>query len=353
MMQSRVVTWWNILVQSRGRAIAITQHWEDVKKLLMEEYCPGNAIKKLKEEFWDHVMIEANVDNYTTRFHDLARLVPHTVTPESKRIDRYIRGLASAIRRNNGNPAVLKTVKASEMELEDIPKVRNFHSVFPEDLPGLPSFRKVKFHIDLVPDAMSITKSPYHLAPTKMQELSNQLKELQDKGSMTCSINCKGHGIFSKIDLRSGCHQLRVRKEDIPKNAFAMRYRHFKFTVMPFGLTNAPASKKEHEVHLKLILECLKKEKVFGKFSKCKFWLQEVHFLGHAVNSKGTYDFVDYCDASNQGFGCVLMQKNKARILEAQSEASKDVNALSEMLKALDKQFERKVDGELYLVERI
>nr|GFA90997.1 putative reverse transcriptase domain-containing protein [Tanacetum cinerariifolium] len=128
-----------------------------------------------------------------------------------------------------------------------------------------------------------------------------------------------GSRYFSKIDLRSGYHQLRVREEDIPKNAFRTRYGHFEFTVMPFDLTNAPAvfmdlmnrvcrlyldkfvivfiddiliytkSKKEHEVHLKLILELLKKEKLFGKFSKCEFWLQEVHFLGHVVSSEGIH----------------------------------------------------------------
>nr|GEZ88281.1 putative reverse transcriptase domain-containing protein [Tanacetum cinerariifolium] len=127
----------------------------------------------------------------------------------------------------------------------------------------------------------------------------------------------QGSRYFSKIDLRFGYHQLRVRKEDIPKTAFRTRYGHFEFTVMPFGLTNAPAmfmdlmnrvcrlyldkfvivfiddiliyskSKKEHKVHLKLILELLKKKKLFGKFSKCEFWLQEVHFLGHVVNSEG------------------------------------------------------------------
>ncbi|GJR13914.1 putative reverse transcriptase domain-containing protein [Tanacetum coccineum] len=207
----------------------------------------------------------------------------------------------------------------------------------------------------------------------------------------------QGSRYFSKIDLRSGYHQLRVREEDIPKTAFRTRYGHFEFTVMPFGLTNAPASKEEHEVHLKLILELLEREKLFGKFSKCEFWLQEVHFLGHVVNSEGihvdpskieavkkleapedpnrdpfilrisgillenafqtlkdmlcdapilalpegTDDFVVYCDASNQG------------ILEAQSEASKNISAPTEMLKGLDKQLERKEDGGLYLAERI
>ncbi|GKE17508.1 hypothetical protein Tco_1425085 [Tanacetum coccineum] len=99
----------------------------------------------------------------------------------------------------------------------------------------------------------------------------------------------QGSWYFSKIDLRLGYHQLRVREEDIPKTAFRTRYGHFEFMVMPFGLTNALASKEEHEVHLKLILELLKKEKLFGKLLKCEFWLQEVCFLGHVVNSEGIH----------------------------------------------------------------
>ncbi|GKC24770.1 putative reverse transcriptase domain-containing protein [Tanacetum coccineum] len=231
---------------------------------------------------------------------------------------------------------------------------------------------------------------------------------------------------FLKIDFRSGYHQLRVHEDAIPKTAFRTRYVHFESTVMPFGLTNAPAvfmdlmnrvckpylgrfvivfiddilayskSKEEHEVHLKLVLELLRKEKLYAKFSKCEFWLQEVHFLGHVVNQSGIHvdpskieavknwkapttpsevrsflglagyyrrfianfskiakpltsltqknqkyewgekeeeafqtlknnlcdapilslpdgieDFVVYCDASNQGLGCVLMQRGK------------------------------------------
>ncbi|GJZ60076.1 putative reverse transcriptase domain-containing protein [Tanacetum coccineum] len=266
--------------------------------------------------------------------------------------------------RPEGNLKQLKTMKVNEPKLEDIPVVREFPGVFPEDLTGLPPSREVEFCIDLIPGAMPVAKSPYRLAPTEMQELSNQLKELQEKGFIRPSSSpwgapvlfvkkkdgsfrmcidyrelnkltvknryplpriddlfdqLQGSRYFSKIDLRSGYHQLRVREEDIPKTAFRTRYRHFEFTVMPFGLTNAPAvfmdlmnrvcrpyldkfvivfiddiliyskSKEEHEVHLKLILELLEKEKLFGKFLKCKFWLQEVHFLGHVVNSEGIH----------------------------------------------------------------
>ncbi|GJV44708.1 putative reverse transcriptase domain-containing protein [Tanacetum coccineum] len=197
--------------------------------------------------------------------------------------------------------------------------ILEFPGVFPEDLSGLPLSRKVDFCIELIPGAVPVAKSPYRLAPTEMQELSNQLKELQEKGFIQPSSSPWGAPVlFVKkkdvaIDLRFGYHQLRVREKDIPKTALRTRYRHFEFTVMPFGLTNAPASKEEHEVHLKLILELLKKEKLFGKFSKCEFWLQEDMLCDAPILAlpEGTDDFVVYCDASNQGFGCVLMQRNK------------------------------------------
>ncbi|GJR84468.1 putative reverse transcriptase domain-containing protein [Tanacetum coccineum] len=129
----------------------------------------------------------------------------------------------------------------------------------------------------------------------------------------------QGSSVYSKIDLRSGYHQLRVREEDIPKTAFRTRYGHYEFQVMPFGLTNAPAvfmdlmnrvckpyldkfvivfiddiliyskNKKEHEEHLKMILELLKKEELYAKFSKCEFWIPKVQFLGHVIDSEGIH----------------------------------------------------------------
>ncbi|GJS57797.1 putative reverse transcriptase domain-containing protein [Tanacetum coccineum] len=124
--------------------------------------------------------------------------------------------------------------------------------------------------------AMPVAKSPYPLAPSEMEELSSQLRELQDKELNKLTIkNCypllriddlfdqlQGSQYFSKIYLQSGYHQLRVHKDDIPKTAFRTRYGYFEFTVMPFGLTNAPATKEEHETHLGLILELIKKEKL-------------------------------------------------------------------------------------------
>ncbi|GJY31789.1 putative reverse transcriptase domain-containing protein [Tanacetum coccineum] len=219
----------------------------------------------------------------------------------------------------------LGSTKAKEQKKEDIVVVRNFLEVFPDDLSGLPPNREIEFRIDLILGAIPVAKSPYQLAPSEMKELLGQLKELQDK------------------DLRSRYHQLRVHEYDIPKTAFRSRYGHFEFTVMPFGLTNAPTTWEEHEMHLGLVLELLKKEKLYAKFSKCEFWLQEVQFLGHVINGDGIHvdpnkieaemafqtlkdklcnapvlalldrpkDFVVYYDASGLGLGCVLMQRDK------------------------------------------
>ncbi|XP_024989170.1 uncharacterized protein LOC112523720 [Cynara cardunculus var. scolymus] len=97
-LQGRALTWWNIQVQTRGRQAAYELLWEELKKLLIEEYCPKSEIQKLEVEFWNHTMIGIKVDKYIARFHELAKLVPHMVTPEEKRIDRYMWGLAPEIR---------------------------------------------------------------------------------------------------------------------------------------------------------------------------------------------------------------------------------------------------------------
>ncbi|GKD72394.1 putative reverse transcriptase domain-containing protein [Tanacetum coccineum] len=99
----------------------------------------------------------------------------------------------------------------------------------------------------------------------------------------------QGSKVYSKIDLRSGYHQLRVREEDIPKTAFRTHYGHYEFQLMPFGLTNLPTNKKEHEECLKLILRLLKKEELYAKFSKFEFWLSKVQFLSHMIDSEGIH----------------------------------------------------------------
>ena len=134
---------------------------------------------------------------------------------------------------------------------------------------------------------------------------------------MIFSINYREQVTFSKIDLRSGYHQLKVREEDVPKTAFRTRYGHYEFLVTPFGLTNAPAafmdlmnrvchsmldksvivfiddilvyskSENEHVIHLRQMFELLRKERLYAKFSKCEFWLRQVQFLGNIISGDG------------------------------------------------------------------
>ncbi|GJU70393.1 putative reverse transcriptase domain-containing protein [Tanacetum coccineum] len=210
----------------------------------------------------------------------------------------------------NGETLIIQVMekKSDEKRLEDIPVVRELLEVFPEHLPGLPPIRQVEFQIDLNPGT------------TLIKVLSDQVLRLGELLSYLSKrkTDLSECSVYSKIDLRSGYHQLRVTDEDIPKTAFT-RYGHYEFQVMPFGLTNAPAvfmdlinrvckpyldkfvivfindiliyshNKEEHANHLRIILELLKKEKLYAKFSKCDFWIRIVQFLGHLIDSQGLH----------------------------------------------------------------
>jgi len=253
---------------------------------------------------------------------------------------------------------------ASESDIgpSDIPIVNEYLDVFPSDITSLPPEREIEFSIDLIPGAEPVSVAPYRTSPLGLKELKSQLEELIQKhfirpsvspwgapvllvkkkdGSMRLCIDyrrlnkvtiknkyplpriddlldqLKGVTVFSKIDLRSGYHQIRIKSTDVSKTAFRTRYGHYEFLVMPFGVTNAPAvfmdymnrifqpyldqfviifiddiliyskSPQEHAQHLRVVLNILREKQLYAKFSKCEFWLSEVAFLGHVISQGG------------------------------------------------------------------
>jgi hypothetical protein len=226
----------------------------------------------------------------------------------------------------------------------------------------MPPDREIEFIIELMPGVAPISKRPYRMAANELAELKKQIAELQEKGFIRLSLSpwgapvlfvekkdktqrmcmdyrslnevtiknkyplpriedlfdqMRGACVFSKIDLRSGYHQLKIRESDIPKTAFRTRYGLYEYTVMSFGLTNAPAyfmylmnkvfmeyldkfvvvfiddilvfskNEEEHAEHLRLVLEKLREHKLYAKFSKCEFWLDSVPFLGYVISAGG------------------------------------------------------------------
>jgi hypothetical protein len=248
------------------------------------------------------------------------------------------------------------------IKLKDIPIVCEYLDVFIDDLPGMPPDRNIEFVIELQPGTAPISKRPYHMPPNELAELKIQLQDLLDKGFIRPSaspwgcpalfvkkknnslrlcvdyhplnkvtiknkypllridilfdqLELAGARVFSKIDLRSGYHQIKIRPSDIPKTAFSTRYGLYEYLVMSFGLTNAPAyfmylmnsvfmqeldkfivvfiddiliyskNPEDHTKHLHVVLQRLRDHHLYAKFSKCEFWLDTVKFLGHTISS--------------------------------------------------------------------
>ncbi|GJV61184.1 hypothetical protein Tco_1467284 [Tanacetum coccineum] len=156
--------------------------------------------------------------------------------------------------------------KSEEKRLEDVPTVRDFPKVFPEDLPGLPPTRQLQELSDK--GFIRPSSSPWGAPVLFVKKKDRSFRMCIDYRS----------SVYSKIELRSGYHQLRVHDEDIPKTAFRTRYGQYEFQVMPFGLTNAPA-----------VFMDLMNQELYAKFLKCDFWLSRVQFLGHVIDSEGIH----------------------------------------------------------------
>nr|GEW17746.1 hypothetical protein [Tanacetum cinerariifolium] len=199
--------------------------------------------------------------------------------------------------------------KSKEKRLEDVPVIRDFDKVFHEELPRLSLPRQVEFQIDLVPRVAPVARAPYRLAPSGALVLFLKKKDrsfrmyidYRELNKLTVKNRypllriddlfdqLQGSSVYSKIDLRLRYHQLCIIEEDIPITTFRTQYGHFEFQVMPFGLTNAHADEEEHERHLKIILELLKKERLYAKFSKYDFWLDSIQLLGHVIDRSGVH----------------------------------------------------------------
>nr|GEV89592.1 reverse transcriptase domain-containing protein [Tanacetum cinerariifolium] len=254
--------------------------------------------------------------------------------------------------------------KSKGKQLEDVPVVQDLPEVFPKDFPGLPPARPVEFQIDLIQGAAPVARGPYRLAPSEMKELSEQLQELLDKGFIRPSSSPCGAPILF-INKKDGSFMVFM---DLMNWACKPYFDKFVIVFIDDILISSK-DEKEHEEYLKAILELLKKEKLYGKFSKGEFWISKVQFLSHVIDSrgihvdpakiesikdwaspktpieirqflglagyyqrfiegfskiaksmtnapilalpKGSEDFVVYCDASRKGLGDVLMRREK------------------------------------------
>nr|GEU35819.1 putative reverse transcriptase domain-containing protein [Tanacetum cinerariifolium] len=224
---------------------------------------------------------------------------------------------------------------------------KNFTEVFPEDLPGLTLARPVEFQIDLIPGAAPVARAPYRLAPSEMKELSEQLQELSDKGFIRPSSSPLGSPVLF-VKKKEICIDYRELNKLIVKNRYPLPRIDDLFDQLQGSIIYSKINlrsgyhqlrnEKEHKEQLKAILELLKKEELYAKFSKCEFWISKVQFLSHVINSRaylkrikfdwgekeenafqlikhklcsapilalpeGSEDFVVYCDASHKGLG--------------------------------------------------
>jgi hypothetical protein len=289
---------------------------------------------------------------------DCAKKSVKLTTPDGKELQFIAEPVVTA-------KGVANRVKVNQLDASqgsEVPVVNEFLDVFPKELPGMLPDRDIEFVIELKPGTALIYKTPFRMTTPELVELKEHIKELLEKGFIHPSSSpwrapmifvpkkdatqrlCMdyralneviiknkyplprindlfnqlcGACVFSKINIRSRYHQLKIRECDILKTTFILRYSMYEFTVMSFGLTNAPAyfmymmnkvfmeyldkfivvfiddilaysrNEEEPEGHLRLVLQKLRDYKLYAKLSKCEFWLKQVNFLGHVISKGG------------------------------------------------------------------
>nr|GEV97838.1 putative reverse transcriptase domain-containing protein [Tanacetum cinerariifolium] len=422
-LTEEALSWWNSLAQPIGIEEAYKITWYEFKKLLTKKYYPRTEVKKMEDEFYNLTVKGNDLKTYVRRFQELAVLCPTMVPSSEKMMEVFIGGLPRSIEGNvtASKPQTLEEaititqriicdekvvhipisgetlIIRDEKLLEDIPVVREFLEVFPEDLPGLPPVRQVEFQIDLIPGAAPVARAPYRLAPLEMQELSNQLQELADRGFIRLSTSpwgahvlfvkkkdgyfrmcidyrelnklninnryplpriddlfdqLQGSSVYSKINLRSGYQQLRVWDEDIPKTDFRTRGSSVRFFIWRHYMYGTKCTVFTDHKSLQHVLN--QKELNMRQ----RRWLElladyDCEILYHpgkenvVVNALSGKERIKPLRV--RALVMTLHLKLPSQILEAQNKVMKEKNIRDENLRVMDKAFEVRPDGIRYI----
>ncbi|GJW12287.1 putative reverse transcriptase domain-containing protein [Tanacetum coccineum] len=258
-------------IRTLCREVAVSILWNDFKFMMIQEFCPSHEMQNLESELWNYAMVRAGHVAYTDRFHELVRLVPHLVTPESMMNERYVYGLAPQIRgmvAATEPKTMQKAMQISGALTDEAVRNRSIKKVEKKGNMGKTSkdkngrddykrtrdwnvfvlllslIREIDVSVKFNPrsNALGSKVSPNRLTPSKMEGLCWTTKESKDKVSFSTKLSTWG-----------------------------------------------ASTQEEHVAHLKLVLELLKKEKLYTKFSKCELWLREVQFLKHVINGNGIH----------------------------------------------------------------